>query len=147
MLWDKEKIKTILPHRDPFLLIDEVIAVENQDKVTAAKYVRHNEDFFRGHFPGNPVMPGVLIVEAMAQTAIILYYVRKPKIAEAHPIYYLGRVKAEFRAPVFPGDKLILEVSCVKVMDTAGVVDAVARVGDKLVAKASLTFGVKPKNG
>ena len=145
MIWDKEKIKSILPHREPFLFIDEVIEIEGTQRVVAVKYVEKNESFFQGHFPGNPVMPGVLIIEAMAQTSIILYSVCKPEIAKTHPNYYLGKSKAEFLAPVFPGDKLIIETNNIKIIDEAGVVDAVARVGDKIVAKANLVFGVKRK--
>lgn len=143
MIWDKEKIKSVLPQREPFLFIDEVIEIDGTKKVVAVKNVKNDEGFFAGHFPGRPVMPGVLIIEAMAQASIILYYVCKPGIAESKPDYYLGKVRSEFFMPVLPGDKLILEVSGVKVMDNAGVVDAVARVGEKIVAKANLVFGVK----
>jgi 3-hydroxyacyl-[acyl-carrier-protein] dehydratase len=143
MHWDKEKIKTILPQREPFLFIDEVIEVVGTEKVVAVKYIDPNEPFFKGHFPGKPIFPGVLIVEAMAQASIILYYLCKPEIAKTHPTYYLGRTKAEFLAPVFPGDKLILEANKVKILDNAGVVDTVARVGDKIAAKAQLIFGIK----
>jgi len=141
--WDKEKLKSILPQREPFLFIDEVIDTEGTNKVVAVKYVKNDEAFFQGHFPGKPIMPGVLIIEAMAQTSIVLYSLCKPEIAKSHPTYYLGRVKSEFINPVLPGDKLILEASKVKIIDRAGVVDAIARVGDKIVAKASLVFGVK----
>ncbi len=89
-------------------------------------------------------MPGVLIVEAMAQASIVLYHVCKPEIAKSSPDYYLGKVKAEFLSPVLPGNDLILEARGVKIIDTAGLVDALARVGDKIVAKASLVVGVKP---
>jgi len=143
MIWDIEKIKSILPHREPFLFIDEIIEINGTQKVVAAKNVKNNEAFFEGHFPGRPVMPGVLIIEAMAQTSIILYSVCKPKIAKTLPYYYLGRTKAEFLSPVFPGDKLILEANNVKIVDEAGVVDALARVDDRVVAKANLVFGIK----
>lgn len=143
MHWDKDKIKSILPQREPFLFIDEVIETVGTEKVVAAKYIDPNEPYFKGHFPGKPIFPGVLIIEAMAQASIILYYLCKPEIANAHPTYYLGRNKAEFLAPVLPGDKLILEAHKVKILDEAGVVDTVARVGDKIVAKAQLIFGIK----
>jgi 3-hydroxyacyl-[acyl-carrier-protein] dehydratase len=143
MNWDKERIKSILPHREPFLFIDEIIEIVGTKKVVAVKDIKNNEGFFEGHFPGRPVMPGVLIIEAMAQTSIILYSVCKPEIAKTHPTYYLGKTKAEFLAPVFPGDKLILETNNVKIIDEAGVVDALARVGDRIVAKANLVFGIK----
>jgi len=143
MILDKEKIKSILPHREPFLFIDEVIEIDGTQKVVAVKYINKNESFFQGHFPDRPVMPGVLIIEAMAQASIILYSLCKPEIAKTHPNYYLGKVKAEFLSPVFPGDKLVLEINSAKITDEAGVVDALARVGDKIIAKANLVFGVK----
>ena len=143
MHWDKEKIKTVLPQREPFLFIDEVIEIENTQKVVAVKYIKQNEDYFAGHFPGNPVMPGVLIIEAMAQTSIILYCVCKPSIAKTHPDYYLGKVKAEFLAPVLPGDNLILEAKNVKIIDNGGVIDALARVDNRVIAKANVVFTVK----
>jgi 3-hydroxyacyl-[acyl-carrier-protein] dehydratase len=140
----KEKIKSILPQREPFLFIDEIIEIDGTKKVVAVKNIKNDESFFTGHFPDNPVMPGVLIIEAMAQASIILYSVCKPEIAKNHPRYVLGKTKAEFLAPVLPGDKLILETNNVKIIDDAGVVDALARVGEKVVAKASLVFGIKP---
>jgi 3-hydroxyacyl-[acyl-carrier-protein] dehydratase len=141
--WDKEKIKSILPHREPFLFIDEVTEIDGNKKVVAVKDIKNNEGFFEGHFPGRPIMPGVLIIEAMAQASIILYSICKPEIALTHPNYYLGKVKAEFLSPVLPGDKLILETNNVKIIDEAGVVDALARVGDRIVAKANLVFSIK----
>jgi len=143
MSWDRDKIRSVLPHREPFLFIDEVVEIIGTEKVVAAKHTDRGEEYFRGHFPGNPVMPGVLIIEAMAQASIILYFVAKPDIANTHPDYYLGRVKTEFIAPVYPGDTLILEVSSVKILDNAAITDAIARVNDTIVAKASLVFGIK----
>jgi 3-hydroxyacyl-[acyl-carrier-protein] dehydratase len=139
----KEQIKSLLPQREPFLFIDEVIEIEGKNKVVAVKNIRNDENYFEGHFPGKPVMPGVLIIEAMAQAAIILYSVCKPEIAQARPDYYLGKVKAEFLSPVFPGDRLVLEVNAVKLVENAGIVDAFARIGDNVVAKANLVFGIK----
>jgi len=143
MKFDLEKIKSILPQREPFLFIDEVISVEGGQKVVAAKKITGKEDFFKGHFPGKPIMPGVLIIEAMAQASIMLYYACKPEIAEKHPTYYLGKSTAEFIAPVFPGDTLILEANKLKIIDNAGVVETLAKVGDRIVAKATLVFGIK----
>ncbi|MCK5342016.1 MAG: 3-hydroxyacyl-ACP dehydratase FabZ [Candidatus Heimdallarchaeota archaeon] len=143
MIWDKEKIKTVLPQREPFLFIDEIIEIDGTKKVVAVKHIRKNESFFEGHFPGNPIMPGVLIIEAMAQASIILYSVSKPEIVKAHPDYYLGNIKAEFISPVYPGDKLIIETNNVKILDYAAITDAVAKVNDKIVAKANLVFSVK----
>lgn len=145
MHWDREKIKSVLPHREPFLFIDEVIEIEEAKKVTAVKYVKEGESFFQGHFPGNPVMPGVLIAEAMAQTAIVLYATAKPGIAKTHPDYYLGKMKSEFLSPVYPGDKLVIETDSVKIIDEAGVVDSVAKVNEVVVARANLVFGIRKK--
>ena len=144
--WDKEKIKSILPHREPFLFIDEVIEIDGTQKVVAVKYINKNESFFQGHFPDKPVMPGVLIIEAMAQASIILYSIDKPEITKTHPDYYLGKVKAEFLSPVYPGDKLIIETNKVKFLDYAAITDTIAKVNNKIAAKANLVFGVKKSN-
>lgn len=143
MVWDQAKIKSLLPHREPFLFIDEVIELDGTNKIVALKNIKNNEEFFKGHFPDKPIMPGVLIIEAMAQASIVLYAVCKPGIAHSHPDYYLGKVKAELLSPAFPGDRLILEAVNVKITDSAGVVDVTARVDDRIVAKASLVFGIK----
>ncbi|MGB9716359.1 MAG: 3-hydroxyacyl-ACP dehydratase FabZ [Thermodesulfovibrionales bacterium] len=143
--WDKEKIKSILPHREPFLFIDEVIEIDGTDRVVAVKHMKENEDYFRGHFPDRPIMPGVLIIEAMAQTSIILYYICKPEIAGSHPDYYLGKVKAEFLTPVYPGDQLTIEAKKVKFTDNAAITDTVAKVNENIVAKANFVFGIKKK--
>jgi len=145
MKWDKEKIKSVLPHREPFLFIDEIIEIVGSQKVVAVKHVRKDESFFEGHFPNNPVMPGVLITEAMAQSAIVLYASAKPEIAKTHPAYYLGKVKSEFLSPVYPGDELVIETTSVKIIDDAGIADSLARVGDKVVARANLIFGIRKK--
>ena len=146
MIWDKEKIKSILPHREPFLFIDEIIEIDGAQKVVAVKYINKNESFFQGHFPDKPVMPGVLIIEAMAQASIILYSIDKPEIAKAHPDYYLGKVKAEFLSPVYPGDKLTIETNKVKFLDNAGMTDAIIKVNNKIVAKINIVFGVRKSN-
>jgi 3-hydroxyacyl-[acyl-carrier-protein] dehydratase len=143
MIWDKDKIKSILPHREPFLFIDEVIEIDGNQKVVARKHISPDEYFFQGHFPGDPVMPGVLLIEAMAQTSILIYYLCKPDIANTHPTYYLGKVKSEFLAPVLPNDDLTIEAYNIKITDTACVVNTIARVKDKIAAKAEFVFGIK----
>jgi len=133
---DIKEIQSILPHRYPFLLVDRVLEIEPNVKITAIKNVTMNEQFFVGHFPGNPVMPGVLIIEAMAQTAGILAY--KSGIQGRH-VYFLTIEKAKFRKPVTPGDQLRFEV---KVLHSRGSVwkfSGEAFVGDKLAAEAEFS--------
>lgn len=142
--WDLNRIQKILPQRYPFLFIDKVLSVDKQNSLVAClKNVTMNEYFFEGHFPGKPVMPGALIIEAMAQASIILYAILKPEIAEKHPIYYLGSIEAKFKKPVKAGDRLILEVHGEKVLASAGIVKALAKVDDAIVAEARIVFGVK----
>lgn len=145
MKWDKEKIKSILPQREPFLFIDEVVEVEEGKRVVAKKYLDPKADFFKGHFPGKPIMPGVLTIEAMAQAAIIAYYTARPEIVKKNPEYYLGSVKAKLRSPAYPGETLTLEATIFKITNFGGVVDGTAKVGDRLVAEARSIFGVKVK--
>ncbi len=143
-IWDISKIQEILPQRYPFLFIDKVIDInKKKKKVTCLKEVSINDSFFQGHFPNKPVMPGVIIIEAMAQASIVLYAVLKPHIAEKKPDYYLGKVQAKFKKPVIPGDQLILEVQGEKVLDSSGIVKAYAKVGSDIVAEAQIVFGVK----
>jgi 3-hydroxyacyl-[acyl-carrier-protein] dehydratase len=143
MIWDKEKIKSILPHREPFLFIDEVIEIDGTDRVTAVKHIKDDEDYFKGHFPDKPIMPGVLIIEAMAQASIILYSIDRPEIAKTHPYYYLGKVRAEILLPVYPGNRLIIEAKKVKFLDNAAITDTIAKVNGNIVAKANFVFGIK----
>jgi len=137
---DIEEIKSILPHRYPFLMIDKVIEVE-KDKLISIKNVSANEYFFEGHFPKNKVMPGVLIIEAMAQSAIIFFYCTKNKKKDA--IYYLGKVEAKFFKPVFPGDQLTIEINPLKLFSDRGIVKSQAKVKDSIVATAEIAFSVK----
>lgn len=145
MHWDLERIKSVLPHREPFLFIDEIIEIDGTQKIVAVKNVKEDEYYFRGHFPDNPLMPGVLIIEAMAQASIILYSLDRPHVAEANPDYYLGNVKSEFLAPVHPGDKLILESNKIKFLDNAAITETIASVGDTVVAKANLVFSIQQR--
>ncbi|MBU0503605.1 MAG: 3-hydroxyacyl-ACP dehydratase FabZ [Candidatus Omnitrophota bacterium] len=145
-VWDINKIQEILPQRYPFLFVDSVIEInEEEGSVSCLKNVSINDYFFKGHFPGNPVMPGVIIIEAMAQASIILYAVLKPEIAAKHPVYYLGNVDIKFLKPVFPGTQLILEVTKEKIMDKAGIISVAAKANNETVAKGRIMFGVQPK--
>ena len=136
---DINQIKEILPHRYPFLLIDRVISIDG-NKIVAIKNVTANENYFQGHFPIEPVMPGVLIIEALAQTGAVAILSKdefKGKIA-----YYAGIDKAKFRRKVVPGDTLRLEVELTKLRGRAGVGYGIAYVDDKKVCEGELTFMV-----
>ena len=133
-----EEIKEIIPHRYPMLLIDRVEELEAGKSIKAKKNVSVNEPFFQGHFPHDPVMPGVLIVEAMAQAgAVALLSMEEFKGKTA---YFGGIDKAKFRKKVVPGDTLVLEVELTKVRSSAGCGKGIAYVDGKKVAEAELTF-------
>ena len=137
-MMDIKEIMSILPHRSPFLLIDRVLEMEEGKRCVALKNVTMNEPFFQGHFPQEPVMPGVLIIEALAQTgavAMLSMEEFKGKIA-----FFGGIDKAKFRGKVVPGDTLRLEVEMIKIKRGAGIGKGIAYVGDKKVAEGELTF-------
>lgn len=133
---DIKEIQLILPHRYPFLLVDRVLDIEPNVKITAIKNVTMNEHFFVGHFPGNPVMPGVLIVEAMAQAAGILAY--KSGVQGKH-VYFLTIEKAKFRKPVTPGDQLRFEVKVVHSRGSVWKFSGEAIVDEKVAAEAEFS--------
>ena len=136
---DINEIKEILPHRYPFLLIDKVISMEG-NKIVAIKNVTVNENYFQGHFPAEAVMPGVLIIEALAQTGAVAILSKnefKGKIA-----YFAGIDKAKFRRKVIPGDILRLEVEITKLRGRAGIGYGIAYVDDNKVCEGELTFMV-----
>ncbi|MDE2279549.1 MAG: 3-hydroxyacyl-ACP dehydratase FabZ [Xanthomonadaceae bacterium] len=135
-----EQIQQLLPHRYPFLLVDRVIELVPDQSAVAIKNVTINEPFFNGHFPGHPVMPGVLIVEAMAQAAGLLTQLsNRMKGNHGSPLFYLVKVdNARFSAPVVPGDQLRLEVSVKRVMRGMGLFAARTLVDGKEVASCEL---------
>ncbi len=136
---NSEQIKDLLPHRYPFLLLDKVLDYEAMKSLRALKNVTVNEPFFLGHFPQKAVMPGVLIVEAMAQAAAILGILSKPTAAKEELLYYLvGIDKARFRKPVLPGDQLLLEVQFIGVRRNIWKFSATAQVDGRLVAATEL---------
>jgi len=137
-----QQIKEIIPHRFPFLMIDKVLELEPNEKLVALKNVTVNEPYFVGHFPNEKVMPGVLIVEAMAQAGCIYFYYSKDLIGK-DLVYYLAKVSAKFSKPVMPGDQLKLEITTIKLMSKAGILKTKAIVKDQVVAEAEIGFGIK----
>lgn len=137
---NKEDIKKVIPQREPFLMIDEVESLVPGESAIAYKYVNEEEWYFKGHFPGNPIMPGVLITESLAQTgamAILSLEENKGKNA-----LFGGIDKLKFKKIVVPGDKLKLEVKIIKRKGPIGVGEAIATVDGKTVAKGELTFAL-----
>ena len=142
--FDIEKIMRILPHRYPFLLVDRVIELEEGKRIVGLKNVTANEHFFTGHFPGRPVMPGVLIIEAMAQTAGILMLSRaenRGKLA-----YFMSIDKVKFRRTVLPGDQLILKVDVVRIKSRIIQIRGKAFVEEKVAAEAEMMFSLIPRD-
>jgi 3-hydroxyacyl-[acyl-carrier-protein] dehydratase len=136
---DINQIKEYLPHRYPMLLVDRVLDWEKDTRITAIKNVTANEEFFNGHFPGKPVMPGVLMIEAMAQTAAILSFLsmgQKPD--ETTLVYFLGIDNARFKRPVEPGDQLKMEVEIVRVTRGIWKYKAKATVDGQLAVEGDL---------
>lgn len=141
--YDIQGILKLLPHRYPFILIDRVLELIPGDRIVALKNVTVNEPFFQGHFPAFAVMPGVLIVEAMAQTGGVLYLDSQPPEKRGALVYFMGMDKVKFRKPVVPGDQIIIEVKLLKQRLKAIKMAGTAKVDDKVVAEAELmaTFG------
>jgi len=136
---DINEIKKYLPHRYPFLLVDKIIDIEEK-KITGLKNVTVNEPFFEGHFPQHPVMPGVLIIEALAQTLGVL--VLRIKENKGKLAYFASINNAKFRKPVFPGDTLMLEVEVMKHRPRIVQAHGIAKVGEGVVAEADLMFSI-----
>ena len=131
------EILELIPHRFPMLLVDRVLEIDGDRRIVCLKNVTVNEPFFPGHFPGAPVMPGVLIVEAMAQCGAILGIRDLPD--RDNKLFYFGGIdKARFRKPVVPGDQLILDVTVLQRRASTARLSGIARVGDTVVAEAEL---------
>ncbi len=141
IVYNKEQIMEIIPHRDPFLLIDEVNEIEPGKKVKATKYIKAEDFWFKGHFPEHPVTPGVLMIEMLAQAgcvAMLALPENKGKLG-----LFAGIDKAKFKRQVVPGDKLDLEVEIIKVKGPIGVGKGIATVDGQKAVSAEITFAIK----
>jgi UDP-3-O-[3-hydroxymyristoyl] N-acetylglucosamine deacetylase / 3-hydroxyacyl-[acyl-carrier-protein] dehydratase len=145
VVFDINAIKRILPHRYPFLLVDKIIDFKLDESVVGIKNVTINEPFFEGHFPGQPVMPGVLIIEAMAQTGgiLILNGLENPG---DQLVYFMTMNNVKFRKPVLPGDQLVLELKLTNRRSKIAVMQGRAYVDGNLVAEAELSAAVMDRN-
>ncbi|MCL5669920.1 MAG: 3-hydroxyacyl-ACP dehydratase FabZ [Acidobacteria bacterium] len=141
-----QEIMRLLPHRYPFLLVDRILELEPDKRIVGIKNVTINEQFFQGHFPGAPVMPGVLIIECMAQVAGVLIYRDLPD-KEKKLIYFTGIENARFRLPVVPGDQLYVEMECLSRRNNFGKMQGRATVEGKLAAEAVVLFAIVERPG
>jgi len=141
-----EEVRELVPQKYPFLFIDKVTELQKETRIVCIKNISGNESFFVGHFPDFAIMPGVLIVEALAQASIILFKKSFDTEQNKDKVFLLASANVRFSKPVFPGDQLILEVDIEKVISSAAIVKGVAKVGDKVVTKATLSFGVANKD-
>jgi beta-hydroxyacyl-ACP dehydratase FabZ len=141
---DAVAIQRLLPHRYPFLLIDRVVELTDE-KVVAIKNVTINEPFFEGHFPGHPIMPGVLIIEAMAQTGAIMAMSRPEFDPAKLVVYFMALDKVKFRKPVLPGDQLRLEVKPLRARGAIWKMEGQALVDGQVVTEAEFLASIQPK--
>jgi 3-hydroxyacyl-[acyl-carrier-protein] dehydratase len=142
-MMDIREIQKFLPHRYPFLLVDKIIEIDPGIKAAGIKNVTINEEFFQGHFPGQPIMPGVLIIEALAQVAGVLAF--HSGATPSKSVYFMSIEKAKFRRPVVPGDQLKLEVSILQHRGNVWKFSGSAVVEEKIVAEAEFTAMVTDK--
>jgi 3-hydroxyacyl-[acyl-carrier-protein] dehydratase len=138
VVYDIRKIMAFLPHRYPFILVDRIVEMMPHERIVGLKNVTMNEPFFQGHFPGAPVMPGVLIVEALAQAGGILAYASRGEDQEKELVYFMGIDRARFRKPVIPGDQLILEMVSTKTRGNVFKMSGKASVDGAMVAEAEI---------
>jgi 3-hydroxyacyl-[acyl-carrier-protein] dehydratase len=144
MTFDIQEIMGFLPHRYPFLLIDRIVEFEPTKRLVAIKNVTINEPYFQGHFPGHPIMPGVLVVEAMAQAGGIIMTHELPD-RDQRLVVFTGIERAKFRRPVVPGDQLRIEVNVLSFRTRAGRIEGRATVDGKVACEAILTCQVVPR--
>src|SRR3989304_7072647 len=143
-----EEVRKLVPQKYPFLFIDKVIELQKESRIVCLKNISGNEPFFAGHFPDFAIMPGVLIIEALAQASIILFRKSLPtQQNDKNTVFLLASVNnARFTKPVFPGDQLFIEIIVEKIVSKGAIVQATVKVEEKTVAKASLTFGIAEKS-
>lgn len=141
---DIKGIQEIIPHRYPFLMIDKIVELEEHVSAVGIKNVTINEPFFQGHFPDNPIMPGVLIVEAMAQVSAVLAY---KSGAQGRGIYFMSIERVKFRKPVVPGDQLKIAVKTTHRRNTVWKISGQTYVNDKVIAEAEFTAMIADKIG
>jgi len=143
---DAMQLLEILPHRYPFLLVDRILELEERKRIVGVKNVTINEPFFQGHFPGQPVMPGVLIVEAMAQVGAVLTLF---SVADRHSklVYFTGIESARFRRPVVPGDQIRIEMTVLQLRSRACRMAGTATVDGTLVAEATIMAAMVDRQG
>lgn len=141
-MMDSREIQSLLPHRFPFLLVDRIIELEPNVKITGLKNVTINEPFFQGHFPDYPVMPGVLIIEAMAQIAGILAY---RSGVQGDTLYFMSIEKAKFRKPVIPGDQLLFKLNVLQKRGSVWKFSGEAFVDEKLVSEVEFTAMIRDR--
>jgi 3-hydroxyacyl-[acyl-carrier-protein] dehydratase len=146
IVYDTRAIQELLPHRYPFLLVDRIIELVPKERIVGIKQVTIGEQFFQGHFPGAPVMPGVLIVEALAQVGAILA-LREIERREEKLVLFSGIEKARFRQPVVPGDTLVLEVTALRIGSRIQRMRGEAKVEGRVVAEAEIMSVVAERSG
>jgi len=143
--YDIQKILQFLPHRYPFLLVDRVLELEPGDRIVALKNVTINEPFFQGHFPGKPVMPGVLIIEAMAQAGAVLI-LSKPE-NRSRLVYFMGIERVRYRRPVVAGDQVMLEGEVLRLRSKIGSLKGRALVDGHVACEGRMTFALGDREG
>ena len=142
---DINMIRKILPHRYPFLLVDRILEFDPGKRIVGLKNVTMNEPYFQGHFPDSPILPGVIIIEAMAQTGGLFVFARNPEEAENKNFFFSGIDKARFRKPVIPGDQMIIELEMLKHRGPLWKFRGKATVNGELVAEAELLASIIEK--
>ena len=144
--WDVNWVRSVLPHRYPLLLVDRVLEIDPGRRVVATKCFSVNEEFFQGHFPGHPVVPGVLLVEGMAQAGGILLLHDRPSRRD-ELVYFMSIEKARFRRPVVPGDVVRYEVEVLRLRRNHCKLQAYSMVDDEVAAEAICTSAMVPRDG